>query len=71
MENNLLELINYNMVGYVIINSLGGASYFVTFICDAYKKVWAYPLKNRGEMFELFYKFHVLLKERLTKCLSV
>jgi hypothetical protein len=38
----------------VNIKSLGGASYFIPFIDDAYKKVWVYPMKRKGEVFEIF-----------------
>ena len=60
------------MFGPVNINSLGGASYFVTFIDDAFRKVWAYPMKIKGEVFKIFYKFHVVVERetnQLLKCL--
>jgi hypothetical protein len=71
-KTNLLELIHSDVFGPVNIKSLGGASYFVTFIDDASRKVWAYPMKRKGEVFEIFQKFHVVVERetnQLLKCL--
>jgi hypothetical protein len=34
--------------------SLGGASYFITFIDDAMRKVWAYPTRINDHVFTIF-----------------
>lgn len=60
------------MFGPINIKSLGGASYFVRFIDDASRKVWAYPMKNKNELFGIFQKFHVAIERetnKLLKCL--
>ena len=60
------------MCGPINVKSLGGASYFVTFIDDASKKVWAYPMKKKGKVFDIFQKFHVAIERetnKLLKCL--
>ena len=52
--------------------SLGGASYFVTFIDDASRNVWAYPMKGKDEVFEIFQNFHIVGERetnKLLKCL--
>lgn len=36
------------------VNYLLRASYFVTFIYDASRKFWAYPIKIKGGVFEIF-----------------
>jgi hypothetical protein len=41
-----LELIHSDVFGPININSLGGTSYFVTFIDDASRKVWSYLMKS-------------------------
>ena len=54
------------------IKSLGGTSYYVTFIDDASRKVWVHPMKSKAEVFEIFYKFHVVVERetnKLFKCL--
>jgi len=66
-KKNLLELIHSYVFSLVNINSLGGASYFITFIGDASKKVWAYPMKSKSELFEIFKKFHVVVERETTK----
>jgi len=71
-KKNVLELVHSNVFGHVNIKSLGGASYFVTFIDDASRKVWAYPMKNKSEVFGIFQKFHVAVERetnKLLKCL--
>ena len=37
--------------------SLGGTSYFVTFIDDTARKVWVYAMKSKDETFSCFQKF--------------
>jgi len=65
-KKNVLELVHSDVFGPVNIKSLRGASYFVTYINDASKKVWAYPMKSKSQVFGIFQKFHVVVEERLT-----
>ena len=70
----MLELVHSYVFGLVNIKSLGGASYFVTFIDDASRKIWAYPMKNKSEVFGIFQKFHVVIERetnKLLKCLRI
>lgn len=62
-KKNVLELVHSDVFGPVNIKSLGGASYFVTFIDNASRKIWAYPMKNKCEVFGIFQKFHVVQRE--------
>ena len=71
-KKNVLELVHSDVFGPVNIKSLGGASYFVTFIDDASRKVWTYPMKSKSEVFGIFKKFHVSVERetnKLLKCL--
>ena len=71
-KKNVLELVHSDVFGPVNIKSLGGASYFVTFIDDASRMVWTYPTKNKSEVFGIFQKFHVAVERetnKLLKCL--
>ena len=61
-KKKLLELVHSNVFGPININPLGGASYYVSFIDDACKKVWVYPTKSKGEVFDIFQKFHVVVE---------
>jgi hypothetical protein len=70
----LLELICSDVFGPVNIKSLEGALYFITFIDDASRKVWAYPMKRKGEVFKIFQKFHVVVERetnKFLKCLRI
>ena len=69
-KKNLLELVHSDVFGPVNVKSLGGASYFVTFIHDASRKVWAYPMKGKDEVFEIFQKFHVGFERDTNKLLK-
>src|SRR5262249_55800547 len=44
--------------------SLGGASYFVTFIDDATRKVWVYILKSKSEVLSTFQTFIALVENQ-------
>ena len=62
------------MFGPVNVKSLEGASCFVAFINDAARKVWVYPMKSKGEVFEIFQKLHVVVEretKKLLKCLRI
>ena len=66
----LLELIHSYVFGPVNIKSLGGTSYLVTFIDDASRNVWAYLMKIKSEVFEIFQKFHVVVERETNKFLK-
>ena len=52
------------------IKSLGGTSYYVPFIDDASRKVWVYPMKTKGEVFEIFQKFQGVVERKTNKLLK-
>lgn len=53
--------------------SLGGASYYVTFIDDATRKTWIYVLKHKSDVFSTFRnKWKVMVENEASaklKCL--
>lgn len=49
-KTNLLEFVHSDVFGPLNVKSLGGASYFVTFIDNASRKVWACPMKSKGQV---------------------
>ena len=59
-----------DVFGSINIKSLGGASYYVTFMDDASRKVWFYPMKSKGEVFEISQKFHVVVERETNKVLK-
>ena len=51
-----------------------GCSYFVTFIDDHFRKVWAYGLKIKDQMLDIFQQFHVSIERktrRKLKCIRI
>ena len=52
-----LELVLSDVCGPMPTKSLGGSSYFVTFIDDSTRKVWLYGLQSKDQVFSTFQKF--------------
>ena len=57
-----LDLVHSDLCGPMPIKSLGGASYFLTFIDDSTRKVWDFLLKNKSGTFDAFKKFLDMVK---------
>ncbi|RVW64630.1 Retrovirus-related Pol polyprotein from transposon TNT 1-94 [Vitis vinifera] len=51
-------------------NTLGGALYYVTFIDDHSRKVWAYALKSKDQVLDVFKDFHVMVERQTDKQLK-
>ena len=48
----------------------GGVSYFITFIDDATRKVWVYPMARKDDAFQRFQKFLAFVENLLGKKLK-
>ena len=62
-----------DVCGSMEIESIGGNKYFVTFIDDAFRKLWVYILRTKDQVFQVFQKFHDLIERetgRRLKCLQ-
>ena len=64
MKSEPLTLVHSYVCGPMPMLSMGGASYFVTFIDDFSRIVWAYPLKRKDEVFSVFQHFVALVERR-------
>ena len=53
-ESSPLDLVHSDVCGPMPHQSLGGASYFISFIDDSTRKVWAYPAKTKDRVFSIF-----------------
>ena len=54
------------------VSSLGGSSYYVTFIDDAIRKTWVYCIRRKYDIFETFKKWKALVENEIgnkLKCL--
>jgi hypothetical protein len=49
-------------MGPVIVSSIGGKSYFVTFIDDHSRKVWVYFLRQKSEVYKVFKKWKAMVE---------
>ena len=58
-----LELIHSDVCGKIGTQSLGGGEYFVTFVDDHTRHVWIYILKHKGEVFQRFKEWKVLVEK--------
>ena len=61
-KSNILDLVYSDVCGPMEIESIGGNKYFVTFIDDAFQKLWVYILRTKDQVFQVFQKFHTLIK---------
>ena len=56
------------------VRSIGGAKYFVTFIDDFSRKVWAFPLKSKDQVLSVFKQFQASVEretEKKIKCIRI
>ena len=51
-------------------NTLGGTLYYVTFIDDHLRKVWAYALKSKDQVLDVFKVFQVKVERQTSKQLK-
>lgn len=69
----MLELIHWDTLE-AHVTSIGGSSYYVSFIDDYSCKVWIYLLKKKSNVFSFFKKFKALVenqKGKTIKCLRI
>ena len=52
-SKDILELVHSD-VWQAPVKSIGGASYFVSFIDDFSRRCWVYPIKNKSDVFQTF-----------------
>ena len=63
--SDVLQLVHSDLFGMLPVTSLGGCSYYMTFIDDFSRKIWLYFLKKKDEAFMWFRTFKALV-ENLT-----
>ena len=62
-SEELLGVVHSDICGKIETKSLSGAEYFVTFIDDKSRVVWAYPLKHKNEVFKKFIEWKALVEK--------
>ena len=71
-ESSPLDLVHSDVFGPMPHQSLGGASYFVSFIDDLTRKVWAYTIRTKDRVFSIFSEWLAMVENqtgRKLKCL--
>jgi hypothetical protein len=69
-ESSPLDLVHSDVCGSMPHQSLGGASYFVTFIYDATRKVWAYPTQTKDRVFTIFKEWLMMVENQTDRKLK-
>jgi len=64
--SQLSEIVHIDVCGAMRITSHGGAQYFFTFIDNFLKKTHVYLLKAKGEAFEKFKQYKVLVENEMS-----
>ena len=57
-----LSLRHANLCGPVHVPTVNGNKYILTFIDDYSRMCWVYLLKEKSQVFDMFKKFHLLIK---------
>jgi hypothetical protein len=69
-----LELVHTYLWGLAPVASLRGLRYYIMFIDDSNKKVWAYFLKCKSNVFDTFKKWKAMIETKTSfklKCLRL
>jgi len=69
--NDILQLIHSNICGMMLVHSLGGHLFYITFIDDFSRKTWIYYLKHKDEAFDLLKNFKSLVKNQIGKKIKI
>jgi hypothetical protein len=70
-ENGILELVHSDVFGPVIVPSLGGSLYYVSFIDYFSRKTWIYFLRKKSKVFKRFKEFKSLVENQTEKRIKV
>ncbi|KAL2253255.1 UNVERIFIED_CONTAM: Retrovirus-related Pol polyprotein from transposon TNT 1-94 [Sesamum indicum] len=57
-----LELVHTDLWGPAPVSSLGGSTYYITFVDDSTRKVWVYFLKRKSDAFDTFKRWRALVE---------
>ncbi|KAL2237238.1 UNVERIFIED_CONTAM: Retrovirus-related Pol polyprotein from transposon TNT 1-94 [Sesamum indicum] len=69
-----LELVHTDLWGPAPVSSLGGSTYYMTFVDDSTRKVWVYFLKRKSDAFDTFRRWRALVENETglqVKCLKL
>ncbi|KAI5313383.1 hypothetical protein L3X38_042557 [Prunus dulcis] len=67
---NVLDVVYSDICGPMTTSTLGGSRYFVTFIDDHSRKVRAYGLRTKDQVYEVFKQFHASVERETSRSLK-
>jgi transposase len=70
-EKGTLELIHSDVFGLLLVPSLGGSLYYVSFIDDFSRRTWIYFLRKKSEVFDKFKEFKYLVENPIDNKIKV
>jgi len=65
--NDILHLIHSDLYGPILVHSIGGHLYYITFINDFSRKMGIYYSKHKDEAFKMFNEFKALVENQIGK----
>lgn len=65
-----MNLVYSDVCGSMKDKNFSGVSYFIIFIDDVSRKVWAYALKTKYQVFDVFKHFYVMVEKEIGKTLN-
>lgn len=60
----LLDLVHSDLCGFMEVNSIGGARYFLTMVDDFSRKTFIYLLKSKTEVYDIYCDFKALVENQ-------
>lgn len=69
-KSSPLDLVHSDVCGPFKTKTIGGCSYFVTFVDDYSRKVWVYTLKTKDQVLEVFKQFQASVERQTGKKLK-
>ena len=69
-NENLLNMVHYDLCGPMKIKTLGGLLYFVTCIDDHSRKIWAYTLRYKDQVLDVSKKFQASVEIKIIRKLK-
>src|SRR5699024_7699133 len=69
--NYILCLIHSDLCGLILVRSIGGHLYYITFTDDFSRNKWIYYLKHKDEAFYMFKEFNALVENQTRKKIKI
>ena len=66
-----VDLIQFDVWGPSLINSIGGSRYFVVFIDDYSRYSWVFLMCSRDELLNIYRNFANMVKTQFSKTIKV